>query len=319
MDSFLGLDVGSVSTNIVLMDAEGNLLYKHYLKTRGNPAGAIQNGFEQLSKELGSDINVMQAATTGSGRHLALMLTGADLEKNEITSHAVASIFFYPDVKTIIEIGGQDSKIIIVRDGVAVDFAMNTICAAGTGSFIEQQCGRLGMTLDEFGSLAQLSQNSANIAGRCAVFAETDMIHKQQQGYSLADIVAGCCDSLVRNYLNNVCKGKEILDPIVFQGGVAANTGIVAAFKKILEKQVLIPEHYEVMGAFGAALLARKQFNQQNMTTTFKGCSRIKEMAFQVNCFTCGECVECCQVERYLQDGVVIGASGDRCKKWSGK
>jgi len=131
------------------------------------------------------------------------------LVKNEITAHAVAAIQTEKDVKTVLEIGGQDSKIIIIRDGVVTDFAMNTVCAAGTGSFLDRQAERLGIPIEEFGDHALQASVPVRIAGRCAVFAESDMIHKQQLGYNTCDIIAGLCDALVRNYLSNVAKERK--------------------------------------------------------------------------------------------------------------
>jgi predicted CoA-substrate-specific enzyme activase len=139
----------------------------------------------------------------------------------------------FPDVQTVVEIGGQDSKIIILRDGIVTDFAMNTVCAAGTGSFLDHQAERLNIPIEEFGNIALKSKSPVRIAGRCSVFAESDMIHKQQMGHPTSDIVAGLCDALVRNYLNNVGKGKDIMSPVLFQGGVAANAGIKAALERL--------------------------------------------------------------------------------------
>ncbi|MGI6165949.1 MAG: acyl-CoA dehydratase activase, partial [Limnochordia bacterium] len=231
MRGYLGIDVGSVSTNLVVVDEEFQVIESLYLRTQGKPIEAIQKGLRELAKRLG-DTEIMGVGTTGSGRQLAGVMVDADVVKNEITAHAVAASIAVPDVKTVLEIGGQDSKIIILREGVVVDFAMNTVCAAGTGSFLDQQAARLDVPIEDFGELALEATNPVRIAGRCTVFAESDMIHKQQMGHQVPDIVAGLCEAMVRNYLNNVGKGKEILAPVVFQGGVAANVGIKAAFSQ---------------------------------------------------------------------------------------
>ena len=146
-------------------------------------------------------------------------------------AHAVASSTLYPEVQTILEIGGQDSKIIILRNGIVSDFAMNTVCAAGTGSFLDHQSQRLGIPIEQFGEYALKSTVPVTIAGRCSVFAESDMVHKAQMGYSKEDIISGLCHALVRNYMNNVGKGKDVQGPVVFQGGVAFNKGIIKAFE----------------------------------------------------------------------------------------
>jgi len=222
-----------------------------------------------------------------------------------------------PGVQTIIEIGGQDSKIIILRNGAVYDFAMNTVCAAGTGSFLDRQAARLGVPIEEFGQLALKSASPVRIAGRCAVFAETDMIHKQQSGHPMEDIVNGLCEALVRNYLNNLAKGKEIKEPVVFQGGVAANKGIAAAFEKALGIKIIIPEAYDVMGAYGAALLARQaRLSDKSFRSRFSGFDAVKRV-FSTKNMECNGCANCCEVVQLFSDGAVVARWGDRCGKWS--
>lgn len=312
---YLGIDVGSVSTNVVLLNENQELIDKIYLRTMGNPIKVLQNGLNEMRKRYDTEISVMGVGTTGSGRDLAGFMVGADIVKNEITAHAVASANYVPDVKTILEIGGQDSKIIILRNQIVSDFAMNTVCAAGTGSFLDRQAARLGVPIEDFGDLALQSKNPVRIAGRCAVFAESDMIHKQQLGYGQEDIINGLCEALVRNYLNNVGKGKDILAPIVFQGGVAANKGIKKAFEIALEQEVFIPEHYNVMGALGAAILA-KQAVQKTKQTNFLGFD-IADTLFQVKGFECSHCANACEVVEIFKDQTLAARWGDRCGRWS--
>ncbi|MEL7659137.1 MAG: acyl-CoA dehydratase activase, partial [Bacillota bacterium] len=269
--AYLGLDVGSVSTNVVVMGDNKEIYASLYIRTQGRPLEAILSGLAKTAKTLPSGLEITAAGTTGSGRYLAGVMIGADVIKNEITAHAVASSLYVPDVQTILEIGGQDSKIIILRNGIVTDFAMNSVCAAGTGSFLDQQASRLNIPIADFGEMALTSTIPVRIAGRCTVFAESDMIHKQQMGHKLNDIISGLCEALVRNYLNNIGKGKEILSPVVFQGGVAANAGIQAAFERALKIPVIIPEHFGVMGAIGAAQLAREEVEKTGNSTKFKG------------------------------------------------
>jgi predicted CoA-substrate-specific enzyme activase len=218
-------------------------------------------------------------------------------------------------VQTIIEIGGQDSKVIILRDGVVIDFAMNTVCAAGTGSFLDQQAYRLDMDIEQFGPLALKSRAPVRIAGRCTVFAESDMIHKQQMGHKVEDILYGLCQALARNFLNNLCLGKEIKAPVVFQGGVAANAGMVRAFEEILETKVIVPPYYDIMGAIGVALLAREHGQASRKPSTFKGWS-ITGSSYQTSSFECKGCSNLCEIVCIAQDGEVIGRWGSRCGKW---
>lgn len=310
----MGIDVGSVSTNIVLMDEDNNIYYKKYMRTQGKPIEILKEGIREI-ENLEEDIEILGVGVTGSGRNLANIIVGADVVKNEITAHAVAGLDYLPDVKTIIEIGGQDSKIIILRDEIVTDFAMNTVCAAGTGSFLDRQAMRLGIDINDFGDLALKSKNSIRIAGRCAVFAESDMIHKQQLGHNQADIAKGLCEALVRNYLNNVGKGKEILSPILFQGGVAANIGIRKAFETTFGERIYIPDNYDVMGAIGVAILAKEEVKKKGYTN-FKGTS-IHKADYQVNGFECDGCSNICEIIEIRENGRLLARYGDRCGKWS--
>jgi predicted CoA-substrate-specific enzyme activase len=316
MDSFyLGIDVGSVSTDMAIIDESRKLIDKVYLRTKGQPINVIKEGLS-LIKEKYNDINIKGAGATGSGRNLAGVMIGADVIKNEITAHAVAAIQLIPNVKTVLEIGGQDSKIILIRDGVAIDFAMNSVCAAGTGSFLDQQAMRLGIPIEEFGSYALKAKNAVRIAGRCSVFAESDMIHKQQMGHDTPEIIKGLCEAMVRNYLNNVAKGKNIQEPIVFQGGVAANIGIKKAFEKELELEVFVPENYDVMGAIGTAILAQEEIRKKkNHKSDFKGFD-ITEFDFKASSFECDGCPNRCEIVNIYQNGELIARWGAKCPRW---
>ncbi len=312
----LGIDVGSVSTNLVLTDADGKVVEKLYIRTNGRPIEAIIAGMACLKSKIGKDDAVIGAGTTGSGRQLARAIVGADIMKNEITAHAAAACHVVPEVRTILEIGGQDSKIILMEDGIVCDFSMNSVCAAGTGSFLDRQASRLDIPIEEFGGYALRAKSPVRIAGRCAVFAESDMISKQQAGHSAEDIIAGLCEALVRNYLNNLAKGKTICGPILFQGGVAANVGILAAFEKALSKKIIIPQHYDVMGAYGAALLAKDEIQLSGRATSFTGFENLNH-AFSAESFVCSGCANMCEVVRIKSDETVIANWGDRCGKWN--
>ena len=240
-EAFLGIDTGSISTKGVIIDTNGNILARSYLWTEGNPGDAARRVVDDLAGQIDrSTIQVTSVGTTGSARRLVGAMLGAQVMKNEITAHAVGTTHLHPNVRTILEIGGQDSKIICVEDGVAVDYAMNTLCAAGTGSFLSSQAHRLGVEVEEFGEIALTSKKPANIAARCTVFAESDLVHKIQVGYPREDIIAGLCKAVVTNYLNNVGKGKKIVAPVVFQGGVSKNIGVVKSFEDALGMEVLV-------------------------------------------------------------------------------
>jgi len=322
-DAFLGIDIGSVSCKFVLMDTDGNLLTSVFLRNRGSPIDSAKAGMAELRENIERSENLHEYAirccgTTGSARYLTKAIVGADLAKTEIIAHAVAAQTIYPDVRTILEIGGQDSKIILLRDGIIIDFAMNSVCAAGTGSFLDHQAARLGIDIEDFGDYAIKSENPVSIAGRCTVFAESDMIHKQNAGYTKEDIIAGLCDSLVRNYMNNVGKGKDLEEPIVFQGGVSYNQGIIEAFERHLGCKVIVPKYNVLMGALGMAILVRDYYIEHEHETEFRGLE-VAEIEFTTSAFNCGDCPNNCeivQVKMPEYGNKVIARWGSRCGKW---
>lgn len=326
---YLGIDVGSVTTKLALVDEKGKFVDSYMLRTSGKPVMAVQKGLKELFAKKITDYNVMGVGTTGSGRNLAGALVGADIIKNEITAHAVAASITVPGVQTILEIGGQDSKIIILRDGIVTDFAMNTVCAAGTGSFLDQQANRLNVPIEEFGETALKSQNPARIAGRCGVFAESDLIHKQQLGYSVEDLLYGLCQALVRNYLSNLALGKELLPIVTFQGGVATNSGMVKAFEEALGTKIVVPENHQTMGAIGAALLAMENHQYTEAQTKFKGWE-VGDMHFHSITCECNGCSNNCEVITIVEGGEevqhvekikdikgnIIARWGGTCGRW---
>jgi len=316
MLTYLGIDVGAVTTKFAVLDGSANLVASLYLPTGGEPVAAVQEGLRQVARQLPPDVEIKGVAATGSARYLAGAVVGADLVKNEITCQAVAAVHFIPGVQTVIEIGGQDSKLIIIRDGMVADFGLNTVCAAGTGSFLDHQAARLKMSIEEFSRRALLGTDSVRISGRCTVFAESDMVHKQQTGRRIDDIIYGLCRALVRTYLGDVASGKEIRPPVVFQGGVAFNAGIVRAFREELNMDIIVPTHHEAMGAIGAALLVREQ--APSAPGRFKGFA-VSEAGFRTSSFDCQACPTACEIVRVAEDGKIIAGWGGRCDLWETK
>jgi len=278
---------------------------------------AVQRGLRQIRQQLPPGAEILGVAATGSARHLAGAIVGADLVKNEITCQAVAAIHHVPEVQTVIEIGGQDSKIIIVRDGMVIDFGMNTVCAAGTGSFLDHQASRLNMSIEELSRRALLGDSPVHIAGRCTVFAESDMVHKQQTGHSIEDIIYGLCQALVRNYLSDVGSGKDIQPPVVFQGGVAFNRGIIRALGEELGTEIIVPPHHEVMGAIGAAILVHENAAVSREGSRFRGFG-ISEIEYQTSSFECRACPVSCEIVRVTADGGIVASWGGQCDMWEG-
>ena len=311
---YLGIDVGSISANLVLIGPDDGVVFEDYRRVDGRPLRAAQAALAAL-QAAHPQATVAGVGATGSARHLVAAALGANVVQNEISAHACAAIHAHPEAQTVFEIGGQDSKVTIIRDRVVVDFAMNLLCAAGTGSFLDAQAKRLNITIAELSEQSMLSTRPTSIAGRCTVFAESDMIHKQQIGHRQEDIVMGLCLAMARNFLGNVCVGKEIRPPIVFQGGVSANQGMRRAFAELLKCELIIPEHHMVMGALGAALLAKRAAPAASRFRGFDVCER----AIDTRSFTCGDCSNECEVIEIVDRGEIVGRSGGRCRKWEGR
>ena len=251
----LGIDIGSTSTDLVLVAPDGSLIDLQYLRTAGDPEAAVRQGLENIRRRYG-EVPFLAVGVTGSGRARIGRLIGADVVRDEITAQARAATAWVPKADTVFEIGGQDSKYISLRDGQVVDFQMNKICAAGTGSFVEEQAARMGIPLADFGTLALSAEAPAALGERCTVFIETAIQTALARGASAADVCAGLCHSIVRNYLHKVVANKTVGNCVVLQGGVAYNPGIVAAFSQVLGKRLHVSPCFSISGAYGAALLA---------------------------------------------------------------
>jgi len=315
--AYMGVDVGSISTNIVVLDESGNVLSKRYLMTAGRPINAVQRGIEEVGQEVGDVVDILGVGTTGSGRYLTGDFVGADIVRNEITAQANAAVFIDPEVDTIFEIGGQDSKYISIDDSVVVDFEMNHACAAGTGSFLEEQAEKLGISIkEEFGELALNAESPVGLGERCTVFMESDLVFHQQQGAKTDELVAGLSYSIVKNYLNRVVGDRRVGDKIFFQGGVAANQGVVAAFEKIVGKPVIVPSHHEVTGAIGMALFARDYHRQTGYAKSrFRGFD-LSKRKYQIRTFECSHCSNLCEIHEVLIEGADPLYYGGRCPRW---
>ncbi len=315
MSLYLGIDVGSVTTKFAVLDAADSLVASLYLATNGNPIGAVQSGLRLIEGRLPAESYIAGVATTGSARFLAGVIVDADLVKNEVTCHATAALHRDPAVQTVIEIGGQDSKIIIIRDGMVTDFGLNTVCAAGTGSFLDHQAQRLHLSLEEFGQLAVRSRKPAAITGRCTVFAESAMINKQQTGYKTEDIVYGLCRALARNFLSDIGSGKDIQAPVFFQGGVAFNPGMVRALREELGAEIIVPPQRELMGAIGAALLVHEEAVESGWVSRFAGFGA-GHRDYRTSSFECRKCANQCEVAQLVMDNRAVTRWGGKCDLW---
>jgi len=313
-DACLGLDIGSVSTNLALITPEGRLIYGIYRMTEGRPIEVVQSMFQEMMQKVGNRVRILGTGTTGSGRELVGLLIGADVIKDEITAHKTGAIhvgqkYLNRSVDTIFEIGGQDSKFISIKDGVVVDFALNDACAAGTGSFLEEQAHQIDIQIkDEFARLALTSEHPLRLGERCTVFMEKEMIPYLRRGIPKKDIVAGLSLSVVHNYLNRVVKKRPIGQTIFFQGGTAYNHAVAAAFSTILDKEIIVPPHNGIMGAIGAALLARPADRNQSK---FRGWD-LSQVDWKLREFICKGCSNACTIQEFNINGEK-SFWGDKC------
>ena len=308
VEAFLGIDIGSVTTKLVLIDADGNLIREIYTRTNARPIEVVQTSLRQLGDELGDKIRIKGAATTGSGRELISQFIGADVVKDEITAHKTGATYISETmlnkkVDTIFDIGGQDAKFISIDNGVVVDFTMNEACAAGTGSFLEEQAERLGIQIkSEFSKLALSSKEPIRLGERCTVFMEKVLMPYLQQGASKPDLVAGLAYSIVSNYLNRVVRGRKIGKVIYFQGGTAYNDAVAAAFSTVLNQEVIVPPYNGVIGAIGAALIARDKMTNSTAETRFRGFN-LADIDYQLKNFTCRGCANFCEIQQFTVAG----------------
>jgi predicted CoA-substrate-specific enzyme activase len=317
IEAYLGIDVGSVSTNLAVTDVEGNVLKDIYLATQGRPIEVVDRGLKEIEAELGELLDIRGVGTTGSGRELIGELVGADTVNDEITAHKTGALHICQQLNmepadTIFEIGGQDSKFISIDQGVVVDFTMNEACAAGTGSFLEEQAEKLGISIkDEFASLALASTTPARLGERCTVFMERDVTGLLLKGAEVGDLAAGLAYSVALNYLNRVVRGRKIGNVIFFQGGTAYNDSVAAAFSEILGKSIIVPPHNGVMGAIGMALIARDRVKATGQASRFRGYD-LHRVSFSTREFVCRACSNYCDMKEFTIEGQ-RSYWGDKC------
>lgn len=339
IDAYLGIDIGSVSTNVVVVDVEGRVIEEIYTRTQGRPIEVVAGALRQIESNWAGKLNICGVGTTGSGRELIGELIGADTINDEITAHKTGATFIgqslldgrVPD--TIFEIGGQDSKYISLQDGVVVDFTMNEACAAGTGSFLEERAEELDIAIKgEFAELALSSRAPIRLGERCTVFMERDVNSYMQRGADKKDLVAGLAYSVVYNYINRVVRGRPIGDCVFFQGGTAYNDATAAAFSKVTGKEIIVPPHNGVIGAIGCALLARDKMTsngdgqagatlsayaaemERHDTVThsrFRGYD-MEKVDYTLREFTCQGCSNNCQIQEFNVEGEKT-YWGDKC------
>ncbi len=305
---YLGIDVGSTTSKYALIDEDRKIVHKNYVPTQGKPIEVTQWLLKHILDKVGKKIEILGVAATGSGRNVVGDFLNADLIIDEITAHARGAVEIDSEVDTIFEIGGQDSKYISISNTYPLDFDMNKVCAAGTGSFLHELANKYGINIvGEFQEIALSSETPVKLAERCTVFMESDLVSYLQKGARQRDLIAGLCYAIVHNYLNRVVGKRKIGQKVMFLGGPSLNQGVVAAFENVLHRGVLVPRHREVLGAYGAAISVQEKMSlEKRAESSFRGLeSAIRdEMKYAEKvCHADPNCHNQCKLKIYDFDG----------------
>lgn len=287
VDAYLGLDAGSISINTVVVDDDGVAICTDYTLTEGDLVRNIKKALGKVSARLPRNVRIAGAGVTGSGHEIARAILDADIYETELDAHAAAAMHLVPEVRVIFDIGGQDSKVMYIEDGVLVDAVMNRKCGAGTGAFLDAQAARLGVPVERFGEISMRAKKPYTFNSMCTVFVGRDLVSEQAKGNYKENIIAGLHRSLAMNFFSTLgINKKKISSPIVFQGGVASNIGVKKALEECLEESrgekcdIHVPLHHRVMGALGMALLSRREVRGESRFRGFDAAQRV-ESRFQ--------------------------------------
>ncbi len=304
--AYVGVDVGSVSCKSVVIDGKGRIIKSSYVRNHG-----LISSVKQALEGVRTNEEIKGVGVTGSGKEFVNLLIGADVLESEIMSHSVAAIHEFPDVRTIFDIGGEDSKLIQIRNGQIENFMMNSSCGGGTGSMIEAIANRMGVKIEEVGELALQSRNDISLPSKCGIFAQSAVVSKLNKGVDKSDILMGICNGLVGNFLTMLGKGKHLKPPFVFQGATAQNEALVHCFEKELNQKIRVPKHCGLMGALGVALLTKEAKPKK---TNFRG-FEVCDSSLLTKTIIGDGCSNRCEITFIFDDQNVVGHLGNRCAK----
>ncbi len=310
MKHYLGIDCGSVSMKAVIINQNNKIIKSYYTKNHGLVATV-----KDLIINMKFDFDINGVGITGSGREFISLLVGGDIIESEIISHYLATTTLYPSVNTIIDIGGEDSKLLLITNGNLTSFSMNRDCGGGTGAMIEAIAHRMGVPLEKIGNTALSSKTSVIVPSKCGIFAQSAVVSKLNKGVPKEDILMGVCKGLVGNYFTMLAKGKQLKPPFVFQGATAKNKALIKCFEEELKNEIIIPEFPELMGAFGIALLVKDEFKGKS---NFKGFN-INSSKFETYTFYGWNCPNKCEITRIIENSKLIGYIGNRCMRCPGE
>ena len=323
-DAFIGIDAGSTTTKLVLIDREGKLLYSLYSSNEGNPLQSVIKMLKKLYSELPNGITIRYSGVTGYGEKLIQTALSIDLNEIETIAHYTAAKKFMPNVTSIVDIGGQDMKYIRMKDGAIDNIMLNEACSSGCGSFIETFAKSLNLSIDEFVNAALEARNPVDLGSRCTVFMNSKIKQAQKEGYSVGDISAGLSYSVIKNAIQKVMKVRDVStlgSHIVVQGGTFYNDAVLRAFELIVGKDVVRPDIAGLMGAYGVALLAEEQFEanfDMNYVSTILTDDDLDSLKIETSHIRCGGCENHCllTINKFSNGSKHI--SGNRCEKGAG-
>lgn len=317
---YLGIDAGSTTTKIALVGEDGELLFSYYRGNNGNPIETAMEGIRELEKEMPDTAKIARSCSTGYGENLLKSAFSLDEGEVETIAHCEAASFFEPAVDCVLDIGGQDMKFIRIKDGVVENIMLNEACSSGCGSFIENFAVSLGYTAESFSRQALFAENPVDLGTRCTVFMNSNVKQAQKEGAEVSDISAGLAYSVIKNALFKVIKlgnTKELGEHIVVQGGTFYNHAVLRAFEKITGIHVVCPDISGIMGAFGAALLARKHYRGQE--TCMLSLQEILQLQYTSTTKRCKGCMNQCMLTVNCFSGDRKYITGNRCEKGLGE
>ncbi len=324
-DCYLGIDAGSTTTKIVLIDKDAKLLYSKYASNEGNPLRSVMNMLKDLYKVLPEKAKLRYSGVTGYGEKLIQTALNVDLNEIETIAHYTAAKYFEPNVTAIVDIGGQDMKYIKIKDGSIDNIMLNEACSSGCGSFIETYAKSLNISIQDFVKEALESKRPVDLGSRCTVFMNSKIKQAQKEGFTVGDISAGLSYSVIKNAIQKVMKVRntEVLgDHIVVQGGTFYNDAVLRAFEKIVGKDVIRPDIAGLMGAYGMALLSKEQFEtnlDMEYHSTIASSEEIDNLTIKTSHARCGRCENNCLLTINIFENGKRFISGNRCEKGSGE
>ena len=318
---YLGIDAGSTTTKMALIGENGELLYSYYTNNNGNPIEAAKKGIHELQTLMPGNAKIVRACSTGYGEALLQAAFSLDDGEVETIAHCTAASFFDPKVDCVLDIGGQDMKCIRLKNGAVDSIMLNEACSSGCGSFIENFANSLGYTAEEFAQTALFAEHPVDLGTRCTVFMNSNVKQAQKEGASVSDISAGLAYSVIKNALYKVIKlssAEELGSHIVVQGGTFHNKAVLRAFEEIAGAEVICPDISGVMGAFGAALIARRNYTRAPTPTKMLSLEQIEALTYSSFTRRCGGCANHCMLTVNVFDGERRHITGNRCEKMVG-